>query len=76
MSKDIFDFGFTAVNEDELEVVQQASAVSDKAERLYKAMQPLLDNLLLNPEKEYIHWPDREEKVIAFRKHLKAIYED
>ena len=79
MSVDInnFDFGFTAVDEEELDAVQkltetaasQENAASDyeeKMNKLYNAILPLLSNLKKNPEKDYIHWPNRTEKVEAF----------
>jgi len=86
MSDDLFDFGFTAVTEEELEVVQEAkqkvtattsnvSELENKLERLYNAVQPLLDNLRANPEKDYIYWPNRSDKVDQFREHLDKIYE-
>ena len=86
MSDDIFDFGFTAVDESELKSVQQAekkvstlssksTAVQDKLDSLYNAMTPLLNNLKKNPEKEYILWPNRIDKVEAFEDHLRKIYE-
>lgn len=72
-----FDFGFTAVDESELEAVQKvtteatsASAslqeTEDKLNKLYNAIQPLLSNLKQNPEKEYILWPNRVEKIEQF----------
>ena len=68
-----FDFGFTAVDEDELEAVQQAKttvtqaeATSDKLNNLYNAILPLLSNLKANPDKDYIYWPNRVEKVEQF----------
>ena len=68
-----FDFGFTAVDEDELEAVQQAKttvtqaeATSDKLNNLYNAILPLLSNLKANPEKDYIYWPNRVKKVQKF----------
>ena len=72
-----FDFGFTAVDENELEAVQKATtkveSTSSKAEdleeklnKLYNAILPLLSNLKKNPEKEYIYWPNRVEKVEQF----------
>ena len=84
MNKD-FDFGFTAVDEDELEAVQQtqasaenvkarASKLEGKVDKLYNAITPLLANLKKNPEKEYILWPDRLKKVEAFETHLQKIY--
>ena len=50
MSDDLdFDFGFTAVTEDELEAVQKtkttATSAQDKLDRLYNAITPLLNNL-------------------------------
>ena len=75
---DMFDFGFTAVTEDELEAVQKVSASASDAEerlnKLYNAIVPLLNNLKKNPEKDYILWPNRLEKVEQFEDHLQAIY--
>ena len=80
-----WDFGFTAVDEDELASVQEvkqeaqkASAsseiVQDRLDRLYNAITPLINNLKKSPEKEYLLWPDRLEKVEAFEDHLQKIY--
>jgi len=82
---EFFDFGFTAVNEEELKAVQQTTALANDAEQLalttqerldnlYNAIIPLLNNLKKNPEKEYILWPDRLAKVEAFETHLQNIY--
>ena len=79
-----FDFGFTAVDEEELETVQQATAqveatsgevqtLRDKLLALRRSIEPLLKNLEANPEKAYIHWPDRTSKVKAFRSKLDSI---
>jgi hypothetical protein len=84
---DIFDFGFTAVDEHELEAVQQAQTVanelssgaSDLEERLnglYNAILPLLSNLKANPEKDYIYWPNRVEKVEQFEDHISKFVKD
>jgi hypothetical protein len=70
------DFGFTAVTEDELDVVQKATASVDKAQKLYDAIQPLLNNLKLNEEKDYIFWPGRVAKIEQFNSHLKSILEE
>ena len=86
MADDLFDFGFTAVDEDELEAVQKvtqkaaavestATTTQEKLDKLYNAIVPLLNNLKKNPEKEYILWPDRLSKVEAFEDHLQKIYE-
>ena len=85
MANDIFDFGFTAVDEQELESVQKATTQLDRVsntasntqerlDKLYNAITPLLNNLKKNPEKEYILWPDRLTKVEAFEDHLQKIY--
>ena len=84
---DIFDFGFTAVDEEELQAVQdaqkaagdvavEAKSTQDKIDALYNAIVPLLNNLKKNPEKDYILWPNRLEKVEAFEDHLQRIYRD
>lgn len=85
MSDDTFDFGFTAVDETELEAVQQAQDIAnensstvaeleEKLNKLFNAIQPLLNNLKANPQKEYIYWPNRIEKVEQFEEHLLKIY--
>ena len=73
-----FDFGFTAVTEDELEAVQKtkvsAEGAQEKLEKLYNAIKPLLTNLKKNPEKEYILWPNRLKKVEEFEDYIQKIY--
>ena len=82
---ELFDFGFTAVDEDELSAVQQTAALASDAEKLatttqerldnlYNAIVPLLNNLKKNPEKDYILWPNRLAKVEQFETHLQTIY--
>ena len=82
---DIFDFGFTAVDEEDLTSVQEATTAAkaveqqahttqERLERLYNAVVPLLNNLKKNPEKEYILWPNRLTKVEEFESQLLKIY--
>lgn len=71
-----FDFGFTAVDEQELEVVQKAVTQTDKANKLYSAILPLLSNLKLNSEKDYIFWPNRVQKIEEFETHLTNILKE
>jgi len=82
---DDFDFGFTAVDEHDLDAVKQAKdtaekmavgvdATQDKIDKLYNAIVPLLNNLKKNPEKDYILWPNRLQKVEQFEDHLQRIY--
>jgi hypothetical protein len=79
-----FDFGFTAVDENELEAVQkvttEASSTSaslqeteEKLNKLYNSILPLLTNLKKNPEKEYILWPNRVEKIEQFEDLISGI---
>jgi len=86
MSNDLeFDFGFTAVDEEDLQVVQdaqkavgdtevEAKTTQEKLDKLYNAITPLLNNLKKNPEKEYILWPNRIDKVEQFEEVLYKIY--
>ena len=82
---DDFDFGFTAVDENELQAVQdaqkaagdvevQANTTQEKLDKLYNAITPLLNNLKKNHEKEYILWPNRVDKVDQFEDMLRKIY--
>ena len=86
-----FDFGFSAVTEEELEAVQRlaekaralheqnitvATAIQTAEVRLANlqaAINALLDNLIKDPEKPYIYWPDRAEKVEAFRAKINSL---
>ena len=83
-SNELFDFGFTLVDENELEAVQKASSkiestsskaedLEDKLNNLYNAILPLLSNLKKNPEKEYILWPNRTGKIEEFEDHISQI---
>lgn len=59
MNDDDFDFGFTAVDFDPTEVKAQVTDAQSKLEQVEKLILPLLQNLQKNPDKEYIHWPNR-----------------
>ena len=80
-----FDFGFSLVDETELKAVQEAASTAeaasssaaemqDKIDKLYNMIMPLLNNLQNNPEKEYIYWPNRTDKIELFRDKLQAVY--
>ena len=84
---DIFDFGFTAVDESELDAVREAQTVAsessdtaseleDRLNKLYNAVLPLLTNLKMNPEKDYIYWPNRVDKVEQFETHIANIIKE
>lgn len=76
------DFGFSLVSEAELKkheemlkkkVEEQSKVVAKatteaqtKLETLRDMIMPLLNNLAKDPDKEYILWPNRAEKIAAF----------
>jgi hypothetical protein len=80
-----FDFGFSIVDEGELEVLQEAqdtittvsaeaATLEERLNKLYNMMMPLLNNLAKNPDKNYIFWPNRLEKIEQFRDQLDKVY--
>ena len=92
LSDDEYDFGFSAVSEEELkslekqlqqEVTHKEAALArveetykGKLEQLYKLIMPLLNNLAKDSSKEYIYWPDRTQKMQHFIKKIQAIVND
>ena len=89
---DTLDFGFSAVSEadlksvekqlqqeidskaEELEKVEKSYKV--KLEKLHKMIMPLLNNLAKDPDKEYIHWPNRTAKIEDFKKKINKLVSD
>lgn len=84
-----FDFGFSFVDEDYEEVKEVNTKLNkeyaDSQEKiddlqrrlntLHSAIVPFLDNLCKNPEKSTILWPNRVEKIQAYKKKLQQIVE-
>ena len=81
MSNEIFDFGFTfednpfeiqeqIVTETKLTLEQE---VAQKLKDVENLILPLLYNLSKNPEKEYIHWPNRKPIIDAQIEKITAI---
>ncbi len=60
------DFGFTAIDEAEIKD-------DTRIERMYKLIRPLLDNLMKNPEKDYIKWPNRDQIIKKMIEELEGI---
>ena len=56
------DFGFEFA--DDLSVA--VDSAESKAQQMYDAIMPLLNNLKKNPEKPNIVWPDRVKKIDIF----------
>jgi len=50
------DFGFSFVSDDEIKSVDKANEIRDM-------VMPLLKNLMTNPEKDTIKWPNRAVKL-------------
>ena len=48
--------------------------LDNKINTLYNMFQPLLNNLAKNPEKDYIYWPKRLDKIEEFSDKLDAVY--
>lgn len=79
---DDFDFGFSAVSEDELKALEKqlseqvaqkdteiellSKTYEEKLNTLYKMVMPLLKNLARDADKDYIFWPDRQKKMVEF----------
>ena len=61
------DFGFSLVSGDELKEGE------NKLEKVRALIMPLLNNLLINPEKDYIYWPNRTEKIEQFIDKLDSV---
>lgn len=84
---DEFDWGFSVVDEDELPstsaALQDAESLREelqcwetKAWKIYEMIQPLLKNLSQNPEKDYILWPNRIEKIEQFNEKMRSVLEE
>jgi len=65
-----WDFGFTAVDEETVAtpmVVDVKSTVDEETRltllKLEQLIMPLLVNLMKNPDKDYIHWPNRTPMI-------------
>lgn len=82
-----FDFGFTMVDENELDIVKEVKSTAQstatevdklqkKCDTLYNMVIPLLNNLAANPDKDYIKWDgeDRLAKIEQFRDKMDEVY--
>lgn len=89
---DGWDFGFSAVDEEELKKLtgaeqeteelsklldEQASSAElyrDTVVQIQQMITPLINNLMLNPDKNYIYWPNRVDKIKAFKAELDKLF--
>jgi hypothetical protein len=76
MSDDnIYDFGFslmteTEIKQEEMKLKKIVEKESYKLDKVREMITPFLTNLMKDPEKEYIYWPERKEKVELFLKQI------
>lgn len=73
---DEYDFGYTEFFTKDDVVKYAGKQDNDKLEKSMKLMMTFLNNLKMNPEKEFLHWPDRAKKVDELIEKLKAITEE
>ena len=87
MDREAEDFGFSIsfVDEDELRKIEKELArenenyqatvetFESKYDELHRMIMILLNNLLKEPNKNYIHWPNRVKDVEEFIKKINTI---
>lgn len=78
MNKNNYDFGFSLVSEEELKaheehLLNKAKMESEKLTMMRDMIMPLLLNLCKDPEKEYIYWPNRKDKIEEFINKLNSV---
>lgn len=79
----VFDFGFSAINEEDLVYVKDVESAAasniekykEKLDLMHSLISNLLENLKKDPEKNYIYWPNRIEKIEEFEKRLDRLLE-
>lgn len=64
-----FDFGFTSVDSSAIvsseEHTHQVVAQSERVSKIKAMIMPLLNNLMAQ-DGDYIHWPNRKQKIQEF----------
>ena len=68
MTVEYNDFGFTAVDANELAaldttIVEKTTTAVEVIKRLDDFIRPLLENLAKDADKDYIYWPNRVEII-------------
>ena len=84
---DTWDWGFNAVTLEELDIIQETTSkleesdaesreLQTRLDAVYKAIQPLLNNLKKDPAKDYLYWKgeERMRQIEAFSDHLDSLY--
>ena len=78
MSTEYNDFGFTAMDADELasidtKIVEKTTSATDVINKLDNFVRPLLENLAKDSDKDYIYWPNRVDIINKKLKELDEI---
>ena len=81
MSIEYNDFGFTAMDADELasvdtKIVEKTTSATEVIEKMDNFIRPLLENLMKDSDKEYIYWPNRTEILQKKIEELNLIQEN
>ena len=68
MSIEYNDFGFTAMDAEELatvdtKIVEKTTTATEVIEKLDNFVGPLLENLAKDSDKDYIYWPNRVDII-------------
>lgn len=68
MSIEYNDFGFTAMDADELasvdtKIVEKTTTATEVIKNLDDFIRPLLENLAKDSDKDYIYWPNRVDII-------------
>lgn len=73
MNKDEYDFGYTVEVVPEIKQ-DDSEQLRNKLEMLVNDISTFLNNLKREPEKEYIHWPNRIESIDKFLDKIAKLY--
>ena len=68
MSIEYNDFGFTAMDAEELasvdtKIVEKTTTATEVINNLDNVIRPLLENLAKDSDKDYIYWPNRVDII-------------
>lgn len=66
------DFGFSSYDKEELKSINVDENVTEK---IYNVLMNLLNQLEKDADKEYIHWPNRKDKIKNIKEQINKIYQ-
>ncbi|SVA54242.1 uncharacterized protein METZ01_LOCUS107096 [marine metagenome] len=78
---DYNDFGFTAMDAEELasvdtKIVEKTTTATEVINKLDNFIRPLLENLAKDSDKDYIYWPNRLDILTKKLKELDDLQKD